>query len=271
MSGIFLQEQINLHGQEAYPSDGGLEYGLGGGLEILIRKMPDDPYGLDWSELQKVVAGLWEYIVIGMRYRPVTFDVLDTENDAQIGWGHIVNGDRTSISNTTAKRDVQIVTPALSSSANIIRGWRNSSLLRPVDWPVKDSDMTLRLSSLRAHPLDPEEVRNLFLVLTEMAQSIIAARGEDAPLDTVTFRFGSLVVLEVIGSPHMLTWGQLGEVFLGLIDFMVDHDHNKSYLFIIFVGNPKVEIGFGTIAKGIVQQNNATLAERDAIDGGGAG
>lgn len=265
-----MREQINLHGHEAYPVDGGLEYDLGGGLEILIRKMPEDPYGLDWSELQDVVVGLWDYIVTGMRYRPVTFDVLDIENDAQIGWGHIVNEDRSPTSNTTAKRDLQIVTPALPSSANIIPGWRNSSLLSPTDWPVKDSDMTLRMSSIRAHPLDPKEVRNLFIVLTEIVQNAIAARGEDAPLGSAAFRFGNLVVLEVMDSSQRLTWGQLGEVILGLIDFMVDHDHNKSYYFVVFVGNPKVEIGFGTIAKGIVQQDNVTLARRNAIDGGGA-
>lgn len=112
-----MREQINLHGHEAYPINGGLEYDLGHGLEILIRKMPEDPYGLDWSELQDVIVGLWDYIVTGMRYRAVTFDILDIEDDDQIGWGHIVNEDGTSNSNTTTKRDLRIVTPALSSSA----------------------------------------------------------------------------------------------------------------------------------------------------------
>lgn len=101
----FLQEQISLHGEEAHPLDGGLEYDLGDGLEILIRKMPEDPYGLAWSELQAVVVGLWDYIVAGSRYRPVTFDILDTENDVQIGWGHIV---KDFLSNRTAKRGLQV-------------------------------------------------------------------------------------------------------------------------------------------------------------------
>ena len=236
--------------------------------------MPEDPYGLDWSKLQDVIAGLWDYIVTGMRYRPVTFDVLDTEDDAQIGWGHIVNGDGTSISNTTAKRDVQIVTPALPYSANLIPSPRNSSLLSllaPISWPVEDSDMTLRLSSNRAHALDPEAVRNLFIVLTEMAQKAIAAKGEDAPLGTPIVRYGRLVVLEVINTPHMLTWRQFAEVILGLIDFMVDHFHYKSLFFTIYVGNPKVEIGNGRITRGIVQDNNVTVARRNAVDGGGTG
>lgn len=253
--------------------DGGLEYDLGTGSEILIRKMPGDPDGLDWSELQDVIAGLWDYIVTGMRYRPVTFDVLDVEDDAQIGWGHIVNGDGTSISNTTAKRDARIVTPAPPpSSANLITSQRNSSLLSllaPVDWPVEDSDMTLRLSKFRAHTLDPEAVRNLFIVLTEIAHNFIAAKGEDAPLGTPSVRYGNLVVLEVINQPHMLTWRQFAEVILGLIEFMIDHDHYKSYYFTIYVGNPKVEIGIGKILRGVVQHNNVTVARRNAVDGGG--
>lgn len=266
-----MHEQITLHGQEAYPIDGGLEYDLDDGSEILIRKMPDDPDGLDWSELLNIVAGLWEYIVTGMRYRPVTFDVLDIEIDAQIGWGHIVNGERNSIWNTTAKRDVQMVTPALLSSANMKMGWRNSSLLGPIDWPVKDSDMNLRFSTFRGQRLDPEEVKNFFIVLTKVIQNKIADRGEGAPLGSALYRFGNVVVLEVFDSSYRLTWGQLGEVILGLIDFMVDHDHNKSYHFMVFVGNPKVEIGFGTIRKGFAPQNNVTLARRSAVNEGGAG
>ena len=270
-----MQEQINLHGHDAFPIDGGLEYDIGSGSEILIRKMPQDPVGLDWSELQDVIAGLWDYIVIGMRYRPVTFDILNIEDDAQVGWGHIVNGDGTSISNTTAKRDVRIVTPALPSSANLITSQRNSSLLSllaPLDWPVEDSDMIFRISEFRAHALDPEAVRNLFIVLTKIAQEAIAAKGGNAPLGTPSIRYGSRVVLEVINyQPHMLTWRRLAEVILGLIDFMVDHEHNKSCYFIIYVGNPKVEIATGMISRGTGQQSNVTVARRNAADGGGAG
>lgn len=274
VSWAFLREQISLHGYEAHPVDGGLEYDLSGSVEILIRKMPEDPDGLTWSELQNIIAGLWDYIVTGMRYRPVTFDVLDTEDDAQIGWGHIVNGERKTISNTTAKRDVRIVAPALPSSANLILSQRNSSLpspLNPLDWPVEDSDMTLRISTFRAHTLDPEAVRNLFIVLTEIAQRAIAAKGEDAPLGVPSVRYGSRVVLEVINQPHMLTWKQFGEVILGLIDFMVDHNHYKSCFITIYVGNPKVEIGNGKVARGIFQHNNFTVARRNAVDEGGAG
>ena len=273
VSGAFLREQIILHGDEAHPLNGGLEYDLGNDVEILIRKMPEDPDGLDWSELQKIITGLWVYIVDGMRYRAVTFDILDVENDTQIGWGHIVKWDRGSPSNRTAKRALQTSTLVLPSSADSIPGQRNSSLLNilggPIDWRVEDSDLTLRFTP-RGSPLDPEAVRNLFLVIIEMIQNVIAAEGEDAVVGRPSFRYGSQVVLEVINSPHMLTWEQLAEVVLGLIDFMVDHDHLRSYYFTVFVGDPKTEIAIGKIARGRVHQGNVTVARRNAVDGGGA-
>ncbi|CAF9929601.1 MAG: hypothetical protein ALECFALPRED_004415 [Alectoria fallacina] len=268
VSGAFLQEQINLHGAEAYPLNGGLEYNLGDGVKLLIRKMPEDPAGLDWAELQDVIVGLWEYIVEGRRYRTITFDVLNIEGDAQIGWGHIVEGDQDSSSNISAKRGLPISTLGLPSSANSISGQRNSSLPNllggPLNWPVDDSDMTLRLSSnggryAPGSDLDPETVRDLFIVLIEIIQGAITAKGEDAILGGKSFRYGNLVVLEVINSPHMLTWGQLATVVLGLVDFMVDNNHYHSWYFTIYVGNPKVEIGIGKIARGIVQQNNVTI------------
>lgn len=261
VSGAFLQEQIALHGDEARPFNGGLEYDLGDDLEILIRKMSEDPDGLDWS------AGRYcrtvDYIVNGMRYRGVTFDVLDIENDAQIGWGHIVKWGRDSLSKRrTAERGLQTSTLALVSPANSISGQRNSSLPKlfsaPTNWPVKDSDMTLRFTSsgsrqTRGQALDPEVVKNLFVVIAEIVQNAIAALGEDAILGGNSFRHGQLVVLEVINSPHMLTWGQLGTVILGLIDFMVDHNHYRSYYFSIYLGDPMVELGIGKIVRGIGQ------------------
>ena len=264
-----------MHGDEAHPLNGGVEYNLDEDLEILIRKSPEDPDGLDWSELQAVVLGLWEYIVTGGRYRTVTFDVLDTENDAQIGWGHIIKWEGDSLSNQTAKRGLQISTPALPSSANSISGQRNSSLPYllggSINWPLEDSDMTLRFSTggTRGQALDPEAVRNLFIVLIEITQKTIAAKGNDALLGGKSFRYGRLVVLEVINSPHMLTWIQFAIVLLGLVDFMVDHEHFRSWYFTIFVRD--MEIGIGKIAKGIVQDNNFTVARRNAGDGGGAG
>lgn len=280
VSRAFLQEQINLHGDEGHPLNGGLEYDLGDDLEILIRKMPEDPDGLDWSELEDVIAGLWEYIVTGVRYRAVTFDILDIEDDSQIGWGHIVKCDRNSLSNRTAKRGLGIPTLALPSSAISIPNQRNSSLPNllgtPVDWPVQDSDMTLRFSGSGGHrsigqALDPEAVRDLFVVIIEIVQNAIAARGQDAILGGSSFRYGRLVVLEVINSPHMLTWGQLATVVLGLVDYMIDHKHCRSYYFTVYVGDPMVEVAIGKIAKGIAQHNNVTVARRNPVDGGGAG
>lgn len=277
ISGAFLQEQISLHGDEGRPLDGGLEYDSGGDLEILIRKMPEDPDGLDWAELQDVIVGLWEYIVEGRRYRTTTFDVLNVEDDAQIGWGHIVALDQDLLSNGTAKRGLQTSALAPPSSASSISGQRNSSLSDllggPVDWPVKDSDMTLRLTSnggryARGQALDPEAIRNLFVVVIEIASDAIADKGEDAEVGGKSFRYGNLVVLEVINSPHMLTWGQFATVILGLVDFVVDHNHYHSWYFTIYVGDPKVECGIGKLAKGIVEQSNVTLARRDAGEGG---
>lgn len=280
VSGAFLHEQISLHGDEAHPLNGGLEYDLGNDLEILIRKMPEDPDGLDWAELQDVISGLWAYIVEGRRYRTTTFDVLDVENDAQIGWGHIVVREQETPSNGTAKRGLEVPTLALPSSTSSISGPRNSSLPSlfggTVEWPVKDSDMTLRLSSsggrhARGQILDPEAVRDLFIVLIEIASSAIADKGEDAILGGKSFRYGDLVVLEVINSPHMLTWGLFATVILGLVDFIVDHDHYHSWYFTIYVGDPKIEIGIGKLARGSVEQSNATVARRNGGEGEGVG
>ena len=258
----------------AHPIDGGLEYDLGDGVEILIRKMPEDPDGLVWSELQEVIAGLWNYIVAGMRYRAVTFDILDIEDDAQIGWGHIVKWDRDSSSKRTLKRGPQTSSLALTTSANSISGQRNSSLPnllgRPIEWPVKDSDMTLSFTTSsgghysRGQTLDPEAVKNLFVVVLEIVQDGIATEGAEAALGYDSFRHGSLVVLRVVNRPHMLTWGQLATVVLGLIDFMVDHNHYHSWHFTIYIGDPKVEVASGQIARGVGQQDNVTVARRNS-------
>lgn len=238
--------------------------------------MPEDPEGIDWGDLLEVIVGLWEYIVEGMQYRATTFDILDIEDDVQIGWGHIV--DKYSLSNKTAKRSLQTSTLALPSPADSVSGQRNSSLPNliggPFDWPVEDSDMILRLCSSGGrhspgHALDPEAVRNLFIALIEIISNAISSMGQDAILGGKSFRYGNLVVLEVINSPHMLTWGQFATVILGLVDFIVDHSHYHSWYFTILVGDARVEIGIGKIAKGIVQYENVTVARRNAIDGGG--
>ena len=247
-------------------------------MEILIRKMPDDPDGLDWSQLQAVVSGLWEYIVAGMRYHTVTFDILDIEHDAQIGWGHIVKWGWGSLSNGTAKRALQLSYPVPPSSANAISDQRNSSLSGPLgnsvaDWPVRDSDMTLRFAPIpsergRRADLDPEAVRNLFIVLIEIIQNVLATRGQEAVLGGTSFRYGRLVVLKVINAPYMLTWGQFAEVVLGLIDYMVEHNHYRARYFTIFVQDPKVEIAIGSIRNGNVQHDNVAVAGR-TVEGDG--
>ena len=247
-------------------------------VEILIRKMPADPNGLDWSQLQAAVWGLWEYIVTGMRYRTVTFDILDIEHDSQIGWGHIVKWGWHSLSNGTAKRGLQLSSPA-PPSANAISGQRNSSLPAPlgnavVDWKVQDSDMTLRFAPIpsergRRKDLDPEAVRNLFVVLIEIIQNAIAARGQEAALGSTSFQYGRLVVLKVINAPYMLTWGQLAEVVLGLIDYMVDHDHYRARYFTIFVQDPKVEVAIGSIRNGNVRHDDVAVARRRTVEGDG--
>ena len=268
-----------MHGDSAHPLDGGLQYDLDNDVEILIRKMPDDPDGLSWSQLQAVVSGLWEYIVAGMRYHTVTFDILDIEHDAQIGWGHIVKWGWSSLSNGTAKRALQLSSPVPPSFANAISGQRNSSLPSPlsgptVDWPVKDSDMTLRLSPIpgervRRADLDPEAVRNLFVVLIEIIQDAMATQGQGAVLGGRSFRYGRLVVLRVINDPYMLTWGQFAEVVLGLIDYMVDHNHYRARYFTIFVQDPKVELAIGSIRNGNVQHENGAVARRRTVEGDG--
>ncbi len=275
----YLRDQISQHGDGGHPHTGGLEYDLGEGSEILIRKMPDDPDGLDWSELQTVIAGLWEYIVTGMRYRTVTFDVLDIEADAQIGWGHIVKLERDSRSDRTAKRGLQLSSLALPSSATPITSQRNSSLstlLNSSDWQVEETDMTLRFSAIHTdrggrQVLDPETVRNLLAVVIEIIQNNIAVHGEQAGLGDRTFRYGRLVVLEVINSPYMLSWGLFATVVLGLVEFIVDHNHFRTWYFTIFVGEPMVEIGIGKIVNGVVRHDNVTVARRSSVDGDEAG
>lgn len=120
--------------------------------------------------------------------------------------------------------------------------------------------MSLRFStgSTRAQALDPEAVRNLLIALIEMAQRVMAAEGEDAILGGRSFRYGRLVVLEVINSPRMLTWIQFATVLLGLVDFMVVHDHFRSWYFTILV--KQVETGIGKVAKGIVPDRNVSVA-----------
>ena len=269
----FLREQISVHGDEAHPRDGGLEYDWDNDLEILVRKMPGDPAGLDWSELHLVVAGLWEYIVTGMRYRTVTFDVLDIENDAQIGWGHIVKREGDSLSNRVAKRDLHLSSLAPPSSQ------RNSSLSTPlgltIDWPIEDSDMSLRFTPISSDRggrqlLDRDAVQNLLTVVIEIVQNKMATQGQEAEVGGPSFRYGRLIILEVINWPHMLTWVQLASVVLGLVDFIVDHEHYRSWYFTIFVHDPKVEIGFGKIMRGNFQHDNVTVARRSSVDGDGA-
>ena len=267
-----MQEQIRLHGDDAYPLNGELEYEIGDHVELLVRKMPEDQHGLDWSKLLNVVDGLWWYIVEGMRYRTVTFDVLDIDNDTQIGWGHIVTwySKRDSSSNRNARRGLEISSLALLSTANSNSGKRNSSISnlvgKPYDWPIEDTDMTLRLT-MRATPLNPEAVRMLFIPLIEIVQKTIADRGADAILGGQNFRYGDLVVLEVINSPHMLSWGQFATVIFGLVDFIVNHGHYQACYFTIYLGDPKVEIAIGKVARG-TPHNNITVARRNAVEAG---
>ena len=249
----FLREQIDSQGRGAHPLKGRFGYDLGDDMEIVIGKMPDDPDGLDWSQLQTIVNGLWEYIVTGMRYRTVSFDILNVENDAQIAWGQLVKWETGSLSDRTAKRGVQLSSLTLPSAEELNSGQRSSSLSnplgRPIDWPIKDTDMTLRFSTFGSGPqdLDRTVVRDLFVDLTKEMNKEMAAHGVEALLNTEVFHYGRRVMLEVINWRHMLTWGHLATVILGLIDFMVDHEHYRSWYFAIFVQNPKVEIGLGII------------------------
>ena len=265
-----------MHGDEAHPLDGGLKYDLDDDLEILIRKMPEDPDGLDWSELQTIVAGLWEYVVTGMRYRTVTFDILNVEYDTQIGWGHIVKRERDSLSSRTARRGLQLTPVALPSSANPTSGQRNSSLPTPIglgiDWRVEDSDMAIRFSYMRGPRSgrefhDPAAVKHLFAVVIEIIQKAIATHGDEAKLDGETFYHGREIVLEVIDWKRLLTWGQLATAVVGLVEFIVDHNHYRSWYFSIFVGDPVVEIGIGKIDRGYLQNSNVTVARRNPVDG----
>ena len=265
-SQAFVQEQINLHGGDTHPLSGGLEYDSGAGLVILITKQAQDPEGLQWSELQDVLTGLWAYIVTGMRYRALSFEILDIEDDFQIGYGHIIKRDGASLSKRIAKREPQITSPALPSSANSIPERYNSSLAQHLvgakDWPIEDSDLTLKIVT-RGPALDREALRNLFLGVTKTVQNAITAKGKDALLGSSSFHFGRLLMLEVINDPFMLTWEELGYVVLGLIDYMIDYHNNRENYFTIFQGNPKVEVAIGKVTRGLYQQNNVTVARRN--------
>ena len=268
-SQAFLQEQINLHGEDTHPLSGGLEYNSGAGLELLIMKQAQDPEGLQWSELQDVITGLWAYIVTGKRYRALSFDILDTEDDFQIGYGHVLKRDGASLSKRIAKRELQITSSALPPSANSIPERYNSSLAQHLvgarDWPIEDSDLTLRIVS-RGPGLDEEALRNLFSGVIKIVQNAITAEGKDALVGGSSFHSGRLVILEVINDPFMLTWEQLGYVVLGLIDYMIDHHNNRAIYFTIFEGDPKVEFAIGKVTKGFYQHDNVTVARRNTAD-----
>ena len=276
VSMAFLREQISSQGRGAHPLKGAFRYDSGDEMEIVIGKMPDDPDGLDWSQLQTIVNGLWEYIVTGMRYRTVSFDILNVEDDAQIAWGQLVKWEIGSLSDRTAKRGVQLASVTLPSSGDLDSGQHRSSLSTPlgapIDWPVKDTDMTLRFSTFGSGPqnLDREVVRELFIDVIKIIDNKIATRGVEALLNAEAFHYGGPVALEVINWRHKLTWGHLATVLIGLIDFMIDHEHYRSWYFTIFVQDPKVEIGLGIINKDLVLHNNVTVARRSSRNGVGA-
>ena len=265
----FLQEQINLYGKHAHPLSGGLGYNSGAGLEILITKPAQDPEGLQWSELRDVVTGLWAYIVTRNRYRALSFEILDVEDDFQIGYGHVLRWDGASPSKRTAKRELQITSPALPSSANSIPEQHNSSLPEHLvgakDWPIEDSNLFLRITP-RGPYLDEEALRNLFLGVIKIVQTAITAKGADALLGSSSFHSGRLVMLEVINEPFMLTWEQLAYVVLGLVDYMIDHHNNRAIYFTIFQGDPQVEFAIGQVIKGPFPQDNVTFARRNTAD-----
>ena len=247
----FLQEQIRSQGREAHPLKGAFSYDLNEEMEIVIEKMPDDPHGLDWSQLQTIVNGLWQYVVAGMRYRTVSFDILNAEDESQIAWGQLVKWESGSLSDRTAKRGVQLSKPPSSGDLDPGPGSLGLStpLGAPIDWPVKDSDMTLRFSTFGSapHNLDRGVVRNLLRDLIGVIDRETAAHGEEALFHAETFLYGRSVMLEVMNWRHMLTWGHLGKIVLGLVDFMVDHEHYHSYYFSVLVQNPRMEIGLGII------------------------
>ena len=283
----FLQEQVSLHGEKGYPVSGELRYDSSDDLEILIRNVPNDPNGLDWSQLQIIVYGLWDYIITGMRYRTATFDVLDVEADAQIGWGHIVKQQARcalSVDNVKKKkRGLQLPSPALPfspSSEASISNQHNSSmstipLTRPTYWPIEDSDLALQFTypggdqKPRKDALDPEAVRNLFLVAIEIIQDGIKTKGADAPLGGPGFSYnGQGVTLKVANWPHMVTWGQLATAVLGLIDFVVDHNHYYGRYFSLYTQKPKKELAIGSLLKGnTLLDSNVTMVRRYSVDG----
>ena len=273
VSMAFLREQISSQGRGAHPLKGAFRYDLNDDMEIVIGNMPNDPDGLDWSQLQTIVNGLWEYIVTGMRYRTVSFDILNVEDDTQIAWGQLVKWEAGSLSDQTAKRGVQLS----SLSGDLDSGQQSSSLSnnlgRPIFWPVKDSDMTLRFSTYGGGPqdLDRTATRDLFIDVIRNIDHEIEAHGVKALVNAESFHYGRSVVLEIINWKRVLTWGDLATVVLGLIDFMVDHEHYRSWYFAIFVQNPKVEIALGIISKDLVLHNNVTVARRRSFRNGGVG
>ena len=271
----FLQEQIISQSGEAHPLHGVLRYDLGDDIEMLISKMPDDPDGLDWSQMQAVVAGLWKYMVTGMRYHTVTLDILDVDDDVQIGWGHVVKWEGDSLSDRIAKRGVQLTSlvPPLQltslvppSSADLMSGQRNSSLLAPlnspIDWQVKDTDMTLRFTPMGKgpQPLNPKEVRSLLAAAIEILQKQIATHGAKGLPTTKVFRHGKQPMLEIISRSQLLTWGELATVVLGLVEFIVDRNRYRAWYFTIYIQDAKVEIGIGQVEKGYLPNNNVTVA-----------
>ena len=266
---------ISSEGGEARPLDRVLKCDLGEKLEILIRNMPDDPYGLVWSQLQAMVAGLWEYIVTGMRHRTVTFDILDIEDEAQIGWSDIVKREGGSFPKRIAKRGLQLSSPALLSHENSVSG--------AIPWKVEDSDMTLKFTPLNEprgvrEKLDLEVVKNLFIEVVEIIQNGIAAHREDELYKDDAFRYGNLIMLEIINWRDLMTWGQLATAIIGLVEFIVDNNHLRPWYFSIYVqGDPMVEVGIGKIRNGLIQYNNVTVhenvtvARRSLVDGDEAG
>lgn len=273
-----------MHGDKAHPLDGGFKYDLGNDLEIVIKKMPDDPGGLNCSELRTIVAGLWEYIITRKRYRAVTFDILDVQYDAQIGWGHIVKRETDLLSNRIAKRSLQLTSLVLPSSTNSTAGQRNSSLPSPIgagfNWPIEDSDMTLRFSYVRTvhggrQSLDRQAVKDLFVAVIEIIQDAIATHGQRGRLRGKTFKYGREVMLEIIDWELVLTWEQVAVAVVGLVDYIVDHDNYYGWYFSIYQDSMG-EIGIGQIENGerILghdNNNNATVARRESEDGEGAG
>ena len=246
--------------------------------------MANDPHGLDWSQIQTVVYGLWDYIITGMRYRTATFDVLDVEADAQIGWGHIAEQASNSLpTDTVRKRNLQLLSPTLPpspSSEDSTSIQPNSNITTPpltvpIYWPIADSNFALQFTypgnqghAARKEPLDPDAVRHVLLVAVEMCKDAIRTKGEDALLGGPGFGYiRDGVSLRVVNWPRMVTWGQLAETVVGLIDYIVDHDNYYCYHFSLYTQRPKREIGIGSLLKANTFDSNVTVARRGSVDG----